>query len=119
LASFNAFSEDLRSKKIVAWFTFELVVRFVVWPDHKRFFLSAFNIFDLISTVPYHVYFATSPSLAVMKDVSRVFKAGSLFRLFRISNGLNLMMVTTVRSYKDIGIYILYLAMGVDPDVLH
>ncbi len=95
------------------WFTLELIVRFIVWPDHLKFFLSPFNIFDLVSTLPYYIYLATAPSLGVIKDIARVFRGGSLFRLFHISSGLNLMMVTTIRSYKEIEIFILYLAMSV------
>ena len=74
----------------VAWFTFELLIRFLLCPQKIRFIFSLYTLFDLMSVVPYFVYLAiyTNATMKLIKNISRVFRVLFLFKLFRYSDSL-------------------------------
>ena len=90
----------------IAWFTFELLTRFFVSPQKKRFFLRALNVVDLIAIVPFYVSLVISmrrfgASLYIM----RILRLSRIFRVIKISRYVSTMKVlgkTVKASINDL-----------------
>jgi potassium voltage-gated channel Shaker-related subfamily A protein 10 len=95
----------------VAWFTFELLLKFLICPNKMRFLISPFTILDLLSIMPYYVYLCASSveSLKLIKNISRVFKIASLLKILQISDSLGAIMQTLRKSYREITVFLIYL----------
>lgn len=85
----------------IAWFTFELLVRFIVSPEKRKFFLRPLNVIDLIAIVPFYVsLFISSSSLGTPLYILRVLRLSRVFRVLKISRYISTMKVLgkTVRA---------------------
>uniref|UniRef100_A0A7N6AJ38 Delayed-rectifier potassium channel regulatory subunit KCNS1 n=1 Tax=Anabas testudineus TaxID=64144 RepID=A0A7N6AJ38_ANATE len=104
------------------WFTFEVVTRLLLAPNRKKFFHHPLNIIDMVSVVP--IYITVIFDLAVgseseLGDLGRLIQVFRLMRIFRVlklarhSTGLRSLGATLRHSYREVGILLLYLAVGV------
>lgn len=108
----------------IAWFAFELCVRFVACPSKREFFHNLMNIIDIISIVPYFVTLitelATTPeessgqnmSLAILRII-RLVRVFRIFKLSRHSKGLQILGQTLKASMRELGLLIFFLFIGV------
>ncbi|CAK6951545.1 potassium voltage-gated channel subfamily A member 10 [Scomber scombrus] len=108
----------------VAWFFFELCVRFLVCPSKKEFFNNLMNIIDIISIIPYFVTLVTelvttpqensgqNMSLAILRII-RLVRVFRIFKLSRHSKGLQILGQTLKASMRELGLLIFFLFIGV------
>ncbi|KAF3691537.1 Potassium voltage-gated channel subfamily S member 2 [Channa argus] len=106
----------------IGWFTLELVARFVVAPDLLHFFDHPLNVIDLVSILPFYLtllvnlVMESSPALANLGRVAQVLRLMRIFRILKLarhSTGLRSLGATLRNSYKEVGLLLLYLAVGV------
>uniref|UniRef100_A0A3Q3J7G1 Delayed-rectifier potassium channel regulatory subunit KCNS1 n=1 Tax=Monopterus albus TaxID=43700 RepID=A0A3Q3J7G1_MONAL len=104
------------------WFTFEVMTRLLLAPNRKKFFHHPLNIIDMVSVVP--IYITLIFDMAVgseseLGDLGRLIQVFRLMRIFRVlklarhSTGLRSLGATLRHSYREVGILLLYLAVGV------
>ncbi|OCT77018.1 potassium voltage-gated channel subfamily S member 2 [Xenopus laevis] len=106
----------------IAWFTLELVVRFAVSPDLSLFFKHPLNIIDLISIAPFYITLIvnmvveSSPTLVNLGKVAQVLRLMRIFRILKLarhSTGLRSLGATLKYSYREVGLLLLYLSVGI------
>jgi len=101
----------------ITWFTLEYLIRFVFSPNKWRFFISALNMIDLISIIPYYITLpmedsSNVSSLAVLRSV-RLVRVFRIFKLSRYSRGLQILGYTLKASLRELGLLFFFLCMGV------
>ncbi|XP_069335106.1 potassium voltage-gated channel subfamily A member 10 [Eulemur rufifrons] len=108
----------------IMWFTFELVLRFVVCPSKTDFFRNIMNIIDIISIIPYFATLITelvqetepstqqNMSLAILRII-RLVRVFRIFKLSRHSKGLQILGQTLKASMRELGLLIFFLFIGV------
>ncbi|KAB1274424.1 Potassium voltage-gated channel subfamily A member 10 [Camelus dromedarius] len=108
----------------IVWFTFELVLRFVVCPSKTDFFRNIMNIIDIISIIPYFAALITelvqetepsaqqNMSLAILRII-RLVRVFRIFKLSRHSKGLQILGQTLKASMRELGLLIFFLFIGV------
>ena len=108
----------------IAWFSFELCVRFAVCPSKSEFFRNLMNIIDIISIIPYFITLftelSTTPvessgqnmSLAILRII-RLVRVFRIFKLSRHSKGLQILGQTLKASMRELGLLIFFLFIGV------
>ncbi|KAF6719705.1 Potassium voltage-gated channel subfamily A member 10 [Oryzias melastigma] len=108
----------------IAWFAFELCVRFVVCPSKSEFFHNLMNMIDIISIIPYFVTVVTETfttpqensgqnmSLAILRII-RLVRVFRIFKLSRHSKGLQILGQTLKASMRELGLLIFFLFIGV------
>ncbi|XP_020785741.1 potassium voltage-gated channel subfamily A member 10 [Boleophthalmus pectinirostris] len=108
----------------IAWFFFELCVRFLACPSKREFFHNLMNSIDIISIIPYFITLitelATTPaestgqnmSLAILRII-RLVRVFRIFKLSRHSKGLQILGQTLKASMRELGLLIFFLFIGV------
>ncbi|XP_061640549.1 potassium voltage-gated channel subfamily S member 1-like isoform X2 [Phyllopteryx taeniolatus] len=100
------------------WFTLEVLLRFLLSPNRKRFLLRPLNVIDVASVLPVYVTLVCERTLGD-RSQGRPLQVFRLLRLFRVlklarhSTGLRSLGATLRHSYREVGILLLYLAVGV------
>ena len=107
----------------ISWFTFEYIVRCWSAPNKKRFFKSVLNFIDILSLIPYFLNLFFSQFLQFnienfnnarqVLQVFRVLRILRIFKLARHSTGLIALGYTLKKSYKELGMLILFLIIAV------
>ncbi|XP_051931872.1 potassium voltage-gated channel subfamily S member 2 isoform X2 [Hippocampus zosterae] len=104
------------------WFTLEVMLRFLLAPNRKRFLRQPLNVIDVASVFPVYVTLICDWALGAQSelgDLGRVLQVLRLMRIFRVlklarhSTGLRSLGATLRHSYREVGILLLYLAVGV------
>ncbi|XP_078506588.1 delayed-rectifier potassium channel regulatory subunit KCNS1 isoform X1 [Lissotriton helveticus] len=106
----------------ISWFTFEVSSRLLLAPDLKKFFKHPLNLIDIGSVLP--IYFTLLVDMTIgseyeLGNLGKVVQVFRLMRIFRVlklarhSTGLRSLGATLKHSYREVGMLLLYLAVGV------
>ena len=106
----------------ITWFTIEYILRFACSPEKCAFLKGGMNVIDVLAIMPYFItlfVIDTSDPDAGGDDIRRIFQVFRIMRILRIfklarhSTGLQSLAYTLKSSYKEMGLLMLFLAMGV------
>ncbi|XP_043566777.1 potassium voltage-gated channel subfamily S member 2 isoform X1 [Chiloscyllium plagiosum] len=106
----------------IAWFTMEVCSRLLLSPNFKRFCFHPLNMIDIISILPFyftllvHLIFGRTTDLENLGKVVQVLRLMRIFRVLKLarhSTGLRSLGATLKHSYREVGILLLYLGVGV------
>ncbi|KAK7944521.1 hypothetical protein WMY93_000249 [Mugilogobius chulae] len=113
---------DILEYICVAWFTLELVVRFLCVRDKCRFSRSVQNVIDLLAVLPFYVtsaveqlHGATSEleNMGRVVQVLRLLRSLRMLKLGRHLTGLKSLGLTIAQCYEEVGLLMLFLGVGI------
>lgn len=99
------------------WFTFELIIRFIVTPTVKVFLESPLNWIDFVATLSFHsdmllqYYFSDIENADILEFFS-IIRILRLFKLTRHSPGLKILIHTFKASSKELTLLVFFLVLG-------
>ena len=99
------------------WFTFELIIRFIVTPKVRVFLESPLNWIDFVATISFHSdtllqhYFADIENADILEFFS-IIRILRLFKLTRHSPGLKILIHTFKASSKELTLLVFFLVLG-------
>ncbi|XP_049549168.1 potassium voltage-gated channel protein Shaw-like isoform X2 [Anopheles darlingi] len=101
-----------------AWFTFEILVRFISSPNKCEFVTSSVNIIDYIATLSFYVdlvlqRFASHLENADILEFFSIIRIMRLFKLTRHSSGLKILIQTFRASAKELTLLVFFLVLGI------
>ena len=120
----------------IAWFTIEYILRFASSPDKCAFLKGGMNVIDVLAILPYYLTLFVIDAPGTMDEnagpvengekednafdeirravqVFRIMRILRIFKLARHSTGLQSLAFTVKTSYKEMGLLLMFLAMGV------
>ena len=106
----------------IAWFTTEYILRLVASPNKWHFFKGALNIIDVIAILPFYVSVVltelnkSSDTFSEAKRIVQIFRVMRMLRILKLarhSTGLQTLGSTLKNSWRELGLLLLLLSMGV------
>ncbi|XP_076437662.1 potassium voltage-gated channel protein Shaw-like [Babylonia areolata] len=98
-----------------AWFTFEIIIRFVVAPSKCDFMKAPVNIIDVVATLSFYFDFLLT-KLKRENDILEFFSIIRIMRLCKLtrhSAGLKILIHTFKASAKELILLIFFLILGI------
>lgn len=77
----------------LAWFTLELLARFVASPEKRRFLCKFLNIVDVVAILPFYISLIASRSYNIPMHVIKIFHLSKIFQVLKISRYTSTMKV--------------------------
>ncbi|XP_017777321.1 PREDICTED: potassium voltage-gated channel protein Shaw isoform X2 [Nicrophorus vespilloides] len=101
-----------------AWFTFEIIVRFITSPNKCEFINSSVNIIDYVATLSFYIdlvlrKFASHLENADIMEFFSIIRIMRLFKLTRHSSGLKILIQTFRASAKELTLLVFFLVLGI------
>ncbi|XP_005867288.1 PREDICTED: potassium voltage-gated channel subfamily F member 1 [Myotis brandtii] len=106
----------------IGWFTLEYLLRLFASPNKLHFVLSFMNIVDVLAILPFYVSLTLTHLGARMMELTkvqqavqalRIMRVARIFKLARHSTGLQTLTYALKRSFKELGLLLMYLAVGI------
>ncbi|XP_077287369.1 potassium voltage-gated channel shaker cognate w [Arctopsyche grandis] len=101
-----------------AWFTLEILVRFISSPNKCEFIKASVNIIDYIATLSFYIdlilqKFASHLENADILEFFSIIRIMRLFKLTRHSSGLKILIQTFRASAKELTLLVFFLVLGI------
>ncbi|KAJ7991035.1 hypothetical protein DPEC_G00293060 [Dallia pectoralis] len=106
----------------IFWFTAEYILRFVSSPNKLHFSLSFMNIIDFMAIVPFYLVLTLTYLGTAVMDLAkvqqavqalRIMRIARIFKLARHSSGLQTLTYALKKSFKELGLLLMYMGMGI------
>ncbi|XP_032998999.1 potassium voltage-gated channel subfamily F member 1 [Lacerta agilis] len=106
----------------IVWFTLEYVLRLISSPNKLHFALSFMNTVDIFAILPFYVSLILTHLGAKLMELTnvqqaiqalRIMRIARIFKLARHSSGLQTLTYALKRSFKELGLLLMYLAVGI------
>ena len=98
-----------------AWFTFEIIIRFIVSHNKIEFGKAPVNIIDFVATLSFYLDFLLT-RLKKENDILEFFSIIRIMRLFKLtrhSPGLKILIHTFKASARELSLLIFFLILGI------
>ncbi|CAG9129489.1 unnamed protein product [Plutella xylostella] len=101
-----------------AWFTLEILVRFISSPNKCEFIKSSVNIIDYVATMSFYIdltlqKYASHVENADILEFFSIIRIMRLFKLTRHSSGLKILIQTFRASAKELTLLVFFLVLGI------
>ncbi|XP_069744362.1 voltage-gated potassium channel regulatory subunit KCNF1 [Narcine bancroftii] len=106
----------------IGWFTAEYILRLLSAPNKLKFALAFMNIIDAMAILPFYVSLILTTVGATLMELTnvqqaiqalRIMRIARIFKLARHSSGLQTLTYALKRSFKELGLLLMYLAIGI------
>lgn len=106
----------------IGWFTAEYILRLLSAPHKLKFALAFMNIIDVLAILPFYVSLILTTIGATLMELTnvqqaiqalRIMRIARIFKLARHSSGLQTLTYALKRSFKELGLLLMYLAIGI------
>ncbi|ETE64845.1 Potassium voltage-gated channel subfamily V member 1, partial [Ophiophagus hannah] len=115
---------DILEYVCIAWFTGELLLRFLCARNRCRFLKNVANIIDLLAILPFYITLLVESlrgehssqeleNMGRIVQVLRLLRGLRMLKLGRHSTGLRSLGMTIAQCYEEVGMLLLFLSVGI------